>query len=155
VAQDEGGRVAPGVEQSPQMRGDAFDAGRAAPTAGGRGGHAVQMGHRFVVQSQGSCDGFEYLLGRVPFAALFQAHVGVGAHTCERGDLLAAQTGHPAAAGRGKSCGFGAQLGTPCAEESSQRVLGGGVRVCAHMSRVHMSRVHMSRLGLRGVLSRG
>ncbi|SOE31923.1 hypothetical protein SAMN05442782_8864 [Streptomyces sp. OK228] len=137
------------------MRGDAFDAGRAARTAGGRGGHAVQVGHRFVVQSRGSCDGFEYLLGRVAFAALFQAHVVVGAHTRERGDLFAAQTGHPAAAGRGKSRGFGAQLGTPCAEESSQRVLGGGVLVCAHVSRVHMSRVHMPRLGLCGALARG
>lgn len=99
------------------MRGDAFDTRRAARTAGGRASHAIQVGHRFVVQLQSSRNGPQYLLRRMPFAALFQARVVIGAHHSERGDLLTAQTGHPATTGERNSHVFGAQSGTPCAEE--------------------------------------
>ncbi|KPI16042.1 hypothetical protein OK006_2763 [Actinobacteria bacterium OK006] len=74
-----------------------------------------------VVEVEGGGDRVDHLRRRAGLAALFQAHVVVGAHTREHGDLLAAQPRYPPAAVLRQSHVLRLERFTPCSEELSQR----------------------------------
>ena len=97
------GHVAHRVDQLLHVRADLLRAGRAAAASGvgalvGGPNQVVEVGVFGLVELQGAADAVEDRLGDAGRVAAFEAHVVLGAHPGEQGDLFTAKALDAAAA---------------------------------------------------------